>query len=304
MNSPIFPHQKTVYQALSETARVFFDCDWVDLPIRPRFARFITGATGTGKTHVVTALSKKLDLPLYQIVATNWIPLGSSQRGARPTWLDLVEFCHSNLRGIILIDEVDKLMGWAPWMQCIRTEAFSLMDGRVPENVALPTSESGYDDLDALKLLLEIAKNRLLDSFLIVGAGAFQSLWQAKASGRIGFTAKVEEDAWQLQKVDLAKVVPAEIVNRFASPILILQPLEEADYHSILANVLPELNAPLRHRVKKIAESSIAQAVANQTGCRWIEEVILQALIEESAPEHTSNLSVLETCPHMEFGTT
>lgn len=303
MTSPIFPHQKSVYHSLWETARVFFGADWEDLPIRPRFSRFITGPTGTGKTHIVSALAEELDLPLYTIVATNWIPLGASQRGAKPTWLDLVEFCHINLRGIILIDEVDKLMGWAPWMQFIRTEAFSLMDGRVPDNVVPSAADTGDVDYDMLQLHLETARTRLSDSFLIVGAGAFQHLWQEKEATKIGFTATGQEDFWQLQKVDLAKAVPAEVINRFASPILILPPLKEADYRSILANVLLQLNAPFQHRVERIAESTIGQAVANKTGCRWIEEVVLQALIETSAPEKELYLSPIDVFPQPEFGT-
>ncbi len=301
MTSPIFSHQQAVYHSLWETARVFFEMDWEELPIRPRFSRFITGATGTGKTHIVSALARELDLLLYQIVATNWIPLGSSQRGAKPTWLDLVEFCRTNLRGIILIDEVDKLMGWAPWMQFIRTEAFSLMDGRVPDNVALSAADVGDDDHDMLKLHLETARNRLSDSFLIVGAGAFQHLWQEKEATRIGFSATGQEDVWQLQKTDLAKVIPAEVVNRFASPLLVMRPLKEADYRAILNKMLPQLDAPFKHRVEKIAQASIGQAVENQTGCRWIEEVILQALIATSAPEKDPNRSADDPSPQPEL---
>jgi len=302
MKSPIFPHQAPVYQALAETARVFFNSDWRDLPIRPRFSRLITGPTGNGKTFVVSALAAELEIPLYTIVASNWVPLGSAQRGARPTWVDLVEFCHNNVQGMIFVDEVCKLTGWAPWMQCIRTEAFSLLDGRLPDNVAPSSSDSGYDDLDTLNLQLETARNRLRDSFLIVGAGAFQHLWQRKQSPRIGFSSEGIKDDGKLGKTDLSREIPAEVINRFASPILILPPLQESDYVAILQHVISNLDAPLRCRVEKIAKSSIFEAIENGTGCRWIEEAVLQALIEMSAPEHQPNSSVLKACPNLEFG--
>ncbi len=79
-------HQLAVYSALLKTAQVFFETDWHDLSIRPRLARFIAGPTGTGKSFLVRRLAEQLELPLLDLAASNWIPLGCSQRGARPTW--------------------------------------------------------------------------------------------------------------------------------------------------------------------------------------------------------------------------
>jgi hypothetical protein len=273
MSTSIFPHQHQVYRALLETARAFFAAEWRDLPVRPRFSRLIVGPSGAGKSRVVAALAEELEMPLFQVVATNWIPLGCTDRGARPTWPDLIEFSQTHLRGIILVDEVDKLMGWSPWIQYIRCEAFSLLDGRVPDNVVIPSPEEGDEDPELLEKRLEFARTSFGNRFLIVAAGAFQDLWQEKQIGRIGFGSESSGDAEILQKIDLARVIPTEIVYRFASPILILPPLKENDYWAILEGVLPQLDGAFKRRVRKIAKSSILLAVKNQTGCRKMVSV-------------------------------
>lgn len=293
MTTGVFDHQEVVYRELAETARVFFDSDWRNLPIRPRFSRFIAGPTGTGKTHMVTALGRELGLPVFAITATSWIPFGASQRGARTTWIDLVEFCRSNVKGIIFLDEVDKLMGWSPWMQFIRTEAFALLDSRVPDTVTLSGSDSDGDDPDELKGRVETARIRLTDSFLILGAGAFQAIWQSKASSPIGFGSTGPAPSEPLDKAELGNVIPPEIINRFASPLLVLHPLRARDYQSILAKIVSQLDAPLQGLVSQIGESSIPDAVKNGTGCRWIEEVVLRALMDmpiEVAPEPAADM--------------
>jgi len=293
MTPGVFDHQAVVYRELAETARVFFHSDWRNLPIRPRFSRFIAGPTGTGKSHMVTALGRELSLPVFAITATSWIPFGASQRGARTTWIDLVEFCRSHTKGIIFLDEVDKLMGWSPWMQFIRTEAFALLDSRVPDTVTLSGSDCDGDDPDELKGRVETARIRLTDSFLILGAGAFQAIWQGKATSPIGFGSKGPPPSAPLEKAELGNVIPPEIINRFASPILVLHPLQSGDYRSILAKVVSQLDAPLKGLVSQIGESSIPDAVKNGTGCRWIEEVVLRALMDmpkEDSPEPTVDI--------------
>jgi hypothetical protein len=172
---------------------------------------------------------------VFAITATSWIPFGASQRGARTTWIDLVEFCRSNVKGIIFLDEVDKLMGWSPWMQFIRTEAFALLDCKVPDTVALSGTDTCEDDPDELKGRVETGRIRLADSFLILGAGAFQAIWQGKAASPIGFGSQGPSPSAPLEKAELGNVIPPEIINRFASPLLVLHPLLAMDYQSILA---------------------------------------------------------------------
>jgi ATP-dependent Lon protease len=77
--------------------------------VRPRFARFVSGPSGCGKTHLAKALAEHLDVPLYAVDASSWMPLGANGRGARTTWTELALWLRDNARGIILIDELDKI---------------------------------------------------------------------------------------------------------------------------------------------------------------------------------------------------
>ena len=104
----------------------------------------------------------------------------------------------------------------------------------------------------------------------------------------IGFGSQGPAPSEPIEKAELGNVIPPEIINRFASPILVLHPLLAMDYQSILAKIVSQLDAPLRGLVSQIGESSIPDAVKNGTGCRWIDEVVPKALMElpeEMSPE-------------------
>ena len=86
----------------------------------------------------------------------------------------------------------------------------------------------------------------------------------------------------------MATVLPAEIVNRFASPVLTLRQLNRADYESILKEVLGKLPSELVDETRKVADATIQTAIDGHTGCRWIEEVMLQVLINRSGASKPS----------------
>lgn len=273
--SSVYPHQQDAFDGLLSTARVFFSRSWRRLPIAPRFTRLIVGPTGSGKTHLVRRLSEKLGLPMMELSASNWILLGCSQRGANPTWPELAQFCFGHRRGLIFVDELDKLHGKSDWQTHLRVEIFSLLDQRIPANVEPPTCV--FEGRKALRL----ATARLRRAFFVVGAGAFQELWEKREAAPIGFHDTALNVADKVEQGQLSAVVPREIVNRFVSPILTLQPLKEADYRRMLDVVSKQLPFALRHSVRRRGEMQLRHAVSNRLGCRWIEELLLQALIEQ-----------------------
>jgi len=281
-SSHLFAHQEAVFQNLLSTAQVFFSGRWRRLSLTPRFARLLIGSTGSGKSHLVRHLAQMLRLPLFEIQATNWMPLGASNRGGPPTWPQIIQFCVQYRKGIIFLDELDKLGGWTDWQNFIRVEVFSLLDRRVPDGLEFPRK----DDYETISLatserLHRLSRLRLDRAMLVVGAGAFQNLWQAKETPAIGFQRGPRSG--DLEFKDLAGVVPREIINRFSSPVLSLDTLDIADYRAILAVFVRRLPFDLRCIVQRCGESTIRDAASNRLGCRWLEELLLHALIEENA---------------------
>lgn len=283
MTQTLFPHQQLACSELLATARVFFDSDWADLPVQPRFTRLIVGPTGVGKSHLVRSLAAELRVPCLELNSTNWIPLGANHRGTRPTWIDIADFCQHNDKGLVFVDEIDKLFGFSSWINYIRVEVFGLLDRRMPDNLTFPSDDE--TDPNELLALMAIAKVRLRSAMFLVGAGAFQNLWQQRRSQPIGFTDFGAIPVSDLSHSEMATVLPAEIVNRFASPVLTLRQLNRADYESILREVLGKLPSALVDETRKVADATIQTAIDAHTGCRWIEEVMLQVLINRSATD-------------------
>lgn len=290
----IFSHQEEVFKSVIATARLFFDGKWRRLPIKPRFNLFISGPTGVGKTYLIRAVASELSLPMLELKASSWMPMGSSARGSRVTWPAIMDFCRDNKRGIIFLDEADKLYGFDDWASYIRVEIFSLLDRSPPAHVQFsPSDDDGLDPDTLAKNLrnLGLAEGRLQQSIFIIGAGAFQSMWRKREEKAIGFNPIKDEPKAELELKDMAQVVPPEIANRFISPVLSLQPLSRADYLCMIDELAPHLPRDLRKMFTAIGISCVDRAVEDQTGCRWIENILMRALLELHSPTKTQSVS-------------
>lgn len=274
----IFSHQREVFRALQDTARAFFEGRWVNLPHRPRFTRLVAGATGCGKTHLVREPAKSLGLPLLHLCASSWIPLGAVRRGADLTWCQIKAFCTANSRGILFVDEIEKIRGDSTWLDATRPELFFLLDGSAPDAVLYHTEDGEEIDMAAVEMI----QRRLSNGMLVVGAGAFQEHWDERKSCVVGFHDQVPRDRENLSQAEIAKVIPAEIANRFVAPVLCLPSLRRSDYEAMLAETVAELPANLGECVLREAETSIEEAIRNGQGARWIQQLVLHALIESS----------------------
>jgi hypothetical protein len=273
--SRVFPHQVVAYESLRRTAQAFLQGDWKRLPLRPRFHRLVVGPSGTGKSHVVRQIAADLKLPCLELSATDWMPLGTSDRGTRPSWLDVADFCHTNPAGVIFVDEIDKCGDRSPWMTHLRVEIFGLLDLRFPENLSWPSRDEEDREEDRAKCR-SVARDRLQNDVFIVGAGAFQDLWHAQrpAAGFHSKGASTFDDS--LAHKVLAEVIPIEILNRFVPPVIVIPPLVDQDYRALLAAVCRTFPRGRRAKIRALGLQSIGEALSQQLGARWAERLMLE----------------------------
>jgi len=84
-------------------------------------------------------LAQLLGVKVLHLNVSTWQPY--SAKSGNYTWDLIVKFLQENERGIILLDELDKLNGANEWNQFIRLEVHELLDGRILSEVTISTSD-------------------------------------------------------------------------------------------------------------------------------------------------------------------
>lgn len=281
----LYPHQEDAFAQLMLMARVLFNRRWRALPIRPRFNALLIGPTGSGKTEIVRRVAAALSLPMFEVSASNWMLLGVQNRGATPTWPSLFQFLVENRRGIIFIDEVDKVAGTTDWSVFLRTEVFVLLDRTLPRDLSESDDLEGYARTGPARAKRRrLAQARLRCRMLIAAAGAFQHLWEDANRRHVGFASTRDESAASLPNHDaLSRFLPRELVNRFRSRLLPLHPLRREDYVGMLHSTAIRLPQDLRSRFLALGEASVGTALTDQLGVRWLEDLVTETLAVSTA---------------------
>lgn len=289
MSATIEPigYQRRVYQELLECARDYFDGVWDALPINVRILPLICGSTGVGKTFLVQRLAAELGMPLFSESVGDWILLGCNHRGAPPTLPRLYQFIDRNERGVIFFDEVEKLGdadGATDWRRFLQLELFGALDRSISAGVL------EADEMPKFKLDTEDLAERFRRGFLIVGAGAWQSLWTCNRVP-IGFTEERGE-IFLPRHEQLAATLRLEILNRFSGRILLMPPLIAEDYRIAFAEIVNRVPADVREFLNTPSEDAIREAVATQKGFRFFEELMAQAIRLMRMTRQTTNPSL------------
>jgi len=206
----------------------------------------------------------------------SWIPTGCSRQQGRQTAQSLVETLVEHERTALMVDEIDKLTEETSWTVYLRTELYSVLDGQWPAG----TIFSDETDLHANRREA-LARRRLKFGCWIVGVGTWQNLWDRRTGPRIGFQ-KLETEA-SLALDELTGTIPRETLNRFSSSLVVMVPMVAADYYAAVTVATRELPDHLQERFHAIATEQVPIAIHNRSGCRFLEEVLAQILIEDSA---------------------
>ncbi len=84
-----------------------------DLTASQKSTIFIDGASGTGKTAIIKAIAKKLDIPFVKVAATKFSKVGYVGESLDSIFKKLLEKAGGNIekaqKGIVVLDEMDKL---------------------------------------------------------------------------------------------------------------------------------------------------------------------------------------------------
>jgi hypothetical protein len=282
-NPPIlFDHQKEAFQKLRRAGRVCFSSERHNLPLRLRTNSLVIGPSGCGKTHLARLVAESLGVGCKILNSSEWILLGSgSSAGARKTWHSIFDFLVENQskKGVmIFLDEIDKLNGSTDWMCHLRVEVFHLLDHALPGD--LLNSFERRIDKDLFKAASETLRNRTF----IVGAGAFQAIWEIRSRPVCGFLPGNQEREVPPTSNILANYLPRELVNRFCSNIATMSLPGPADYESMLLGCATRLPPHLQDRFLSLGEARIPEACRNKQGVRFIEELLTDMIAEDVDP--------------------
>lgn len=283
-NTFLSPGQQRVLQALRPILKLATCGIRSSLPLKMQTSSLIVGKSGTGKSYLVRELAREVGVPFWEANVANWIVMGA--RNENSTLSTLVKWIVNTKNGVIFLDELDKLTGMNEWTNAIRLEIHDLADGRVPDG-AIDVSgttqiEEMTEDNDKFvrKSLIKFdVEDKLKNSFLVVGAGAWQSAW-SKCQQQIGF----HHDPAARERIDrqqILKCITPEILQRFRSEILFLDPMTESDYLAVMSAEILRLPVDLRLRFATLAVREIPSAIEQGLGMRIFEEVYTQLCVEE-----------------------
>lgn len=275
-SATILDHQREAFNRLRAVGRAAFSAHRSVLPIRIRTNTLLVGPSGTGKTFLAKAVADALSVPFLPLSVSDWILIGCTQRGAVTTWPRIVQFLTQNDckdGAVIFVDEIDKISSDCPWMTFLRTEIFQLLDGTVPSGLC-------EKDGDALTPGdLRNARSRLAHRTFVIAAGAFQTLWEAEGKAPIGFSGLEPPNA-PVSLDRLAALLPRELVNRFRAEVITLPRLTKDDYVNMALRSAELMPAYLEDVYLRITSERVDAAAENQQGCRFLEEALLDSLIE------------------------
>lgn len=274
----ILPYQKSIYERLCAVARACLFVDRTSIgPLKLRANFLLIGPTGTGKSFLAREIAKEMRVPFLSVSASDWIILGGNTRGSTVTWPNIVQFIKKSSKNqgiIIFVDELCKVHHDSNWNAFLRAEIFSLCDGRVP----LGIKDSDDDPLS--KEEIEEVEFYLSHKTMIIGGAAFQGIWEKQSSPILGFNPEPNTPT-PPHLHDLAKYLPRELINRFSSEIFILPTLTKTDYRSMIETMAENISDTWKRRFLELGMARLDQAVRDQKGARYPEEILLAAIVAE-----------------------
>lgn len=219
--STLTPSQASAFTRLRAMAEVFFEQEGAPpTPVKLRLNPLIVGPSGTGKSHLAHLLGEVLGVRVICLSVSNWIPEGARQQ---PTTLELIrDALDDDAHLIIFVDELDKFRAEdSGWVLSQMASVFALLDRRVAHVGGEKRSWTATHT------------RRLREKTFIVGAGAWQNIWNSASTKPVGFRPVAATLHEITDRIRTARVIPDEILNRFSRDWLVLAPYTANDFASL-----------------------------------------------------------------------
>jgi hypothetical protein len=297
--TPILPYQQVIFDRLCATARAVL-CTKRSGPIRLKNAFMLLGGSGLGKTFLVRKLAKEMgSLPFLSISVSDWLLLGGRGTATWPAIFDFIERSAHHSGAILFVDEFDKCGGdqsmSSSWCNFLKCEVFTLLDSRIPFNI----NDLSGDPVSRKRV--EEVQRFLENRTMIVAGAAFQEIWEERVRPSVGFVTGdtgVGMPDWN----DLVRIVGRETMNRFSSELFILPELTAADYRLMVDSMAGHVDEMWRAKFRELGHARIPIAVEHRKGARYMEEVLLAAIMEERASMSNFVPSTVPSQPMEEKG--
>lgn len=221
--------------------------------INLRTTPLLVGPSGVGKTHLVERLGQVMHLEVMRVTVGDWMVAGAR---AEPTTLRQIHARLARGRKFILqIDELDKFRdNHDAWSQAQMTEVYNVLDRR------LVGGNWTAEDCRQFR-----------QNVMIIGSGTFQDVWREETGRTLGFG--VSGGGFDLVgKIRRALVIPAELLNRFNSEWLVLEPLTREDFERLADEF--ELGSAVLDPAEAVASGLNFRAIENALTASFLKPVI------------------------------
>lgn len=198
--------------------------------------------SGSGKTHILNKLGEYFDVPVMYINFSMWTPL--SYKGNIFTITQIAKFIYENPSGIIIIDKIDKTnpntsAGANAFLLATNLELHALLDGEIPDSAL---AEETQELKDAINW-------RLKNKFFIVGAGAFNNIWEDKSP--ISLQPPSNKEQKEITKELLSSYLFPELSNRFRKEVVEIKRPTEEELLSFLKGLIKVFSKKKQKKILK-----------------------------------------------------
>lgn len=255
------------------------------LPIRPRLWPLMIGPTGSGKSFLARRVADALNAKYLRISFGDWVVQGA--RGM-PTLFGVVYATTICERLVVHLDELDKLPvgNVDEWSRAVANEIWGFLDGELPVSRFLR-------DPERRQLVTEIQRKNLEEGsavrkIFLVGSGTWQSSYDEAMSpkmtmgfGQATLSTPSKASTHMVDALEALRGPGSELIARFDSAILCLQPPDVAEAYDMLVAIGC---ASYAEGAGLNVRSLLAQRLPRQ-GFRALESCVTDALLAGWAPD-------------------